>query len=627
MIKTIYQFGEQLQKMEDMKGYFEIFGAPYPARTENEKVIVVEITAKQFSKLSLDDYRKVWNSKYLFRELASSNSTSIVPSLHFYNLPVGDKPETRAKNEKELEGSIEKFISKLKRCFDASSTIYESFFDAKNVLESLGEGMKNFVMSNCAEKKNYLLTLKIDGKWLGEIPEITKILEDEAYNKYFSSKGQDYKSSQKICAVTYKQADEVWGRVDTLGFTVNDIAFSRNGFDAKDSYKMFPVSVDAVKILEGTQRALDSGLSFGFSNLKFFVLPRFVALNDDILRGEVVEAFVQQNTKSKSDSTEKQSKSIISSEKIFNEIISDEKLSRNSLYYDIFFYEQKQAQFSIKLHVSDVLPSRFKTIIDAKESIENQYNTLTRITTKKQEVYHFYLTFRGIKDYFPEPFFFQIMEAIFYKNPVSERQVLAAFMEILRDAFKNPSDEPFNIKNFYQSVKKTFVIHQYLQTLKLFGNMENQEKTPLSMVAENFVNQHAFFDNDLKKAAFYLGCATEILLSSQRKNLGGNEPFALKLYNLNVGFTELKDIFPKLMNKAMEYKRADKLYNSTYFDDLLRKVGDFLQDDKNTAKTDTSYAFSLGLVMEKEFANQRYRDYEAAKNEKNSKSKLAETQQ
>ena len=87
-----------------------------------------------------------------------------------------------------------------------------------------------------------MFTLKIDGNWVGEIPEIKKILEDEAYNKYFSSKGEDYKATDKICAVTYKKTDEVWGRIDTLGFTVNDIAFSRNGFSATDSYKMFPVS-------------------------------------------------------------------------------------------------------------------------------------------------------------------------------------------------------------------------------------------------------------------------------------------------------------------------------------------------------------------------------------------------
>jgi hypothetical protein len=41
---------------------------------------------------------------------------------------------------------------------------------------------------------------------------------------------------------------------------VDAVSFSRNGFDVKDSYKMFPVSPEAVKILEGAKRIIiDSG--------------------------------------------------------------------------------------------------------------------------------------------------------------------------------------------------------------------------------------------------------------------------------------------------------------------------------------------------------------------------------
>jgi CRISPR-associated protein Csh1 len=609
MIKTIYQFGQQLQKMESMKRYFEIFGSPYPERTENEKVIVVEIKAKQFFKLSLDDYRKTWNEKYLFRELAAARSTSIVPTLHFYNLPVGDKPETKAKNEKDLEDSIEKFLDKLKRSFDANPKIYESFFDAQNVLENLKTDMRGFVMGNCNDKKNYLFTLKIDEKWVGEIPEIKKILEDEAYNKYFSSGGEDFKSDNKICAVTYQKADEVWGRVDTLGFTVNDIAFSRNGFEASDSYKMFPVSPEAVRVLEGTRRALDGGLSYGFQNLKFFVLPRFIAVSDEILRGEIVETFVQKNLRSKAISGEAQSESIISSEKIFGEIIQEEKLSRNSIYYDIFFYEQIQKQFSIKLHVSDVLPSRFKAIIEAKTIIENHYDSITKVVTKKDEVYRFFLNFYELKKYFPEPFFFQIIEAIFYKNPVNEKQVLASFMQLIIDAFKNQSEEPYK---FPQIVKRTFVIYQYFQKLKLFGDMENQDKAPLSMVAQNFAEQHSNFfqEKPLKEAAFYLGCATEVLLNAQESYLG-NRPFKHKLNNLSISYRELMSIKPKLMDKTEEYAKADKLYGDyPEFLQLISKFDSAFADgnEKDADKTELSYAFSLGLTMQREFFIKRMKE-------------------
>ncbi|GAB2797112.1 hypothetical protein GCM10027275_48140 [Rhabdobacter roseus] len=617
MIKTLYQFGKQLQKIDSMQRYFQAFGSPYSERAENEKVIVAEIDNGQLNKLSLDEYRKTWDKKYLFRELASARSTSILPTLHFYYLPIGDKPETRASNEKLLEGSIEKFMDKLGRSLGANAKIYNSLFDSEKLLERLLIELKDFVIENCTEKKNYLFTLRIDGKWLGEIPEMVKILDDEAYNKYFSSKGQDYRAVDKTCSVTYQAVEEVWGRVDTLGFTVNDISFSRNGFDAKNSYKMFPVSPEAVKILEGTQRALEDSFSYGFQNMKFFVLPRFIALEDEELRFEVVDIYVQQSRRDKAASSETQSQSIVNSESIFNEIIHEEKLSNSSIYYDIFFYEQKQAQFSIKVHISDVLPSRFKTILNAKGLIERRYDNMTKVITKKQDVYPFYLTFYEIKKYFPEPFFFQIAEAIFYKNLVREKQVLASFMQLIVEAFKNQSEEAYK---FPQLVKRSFTIYQYFQTLQLFGKMEVQEKESISLNAEIFVEQHQNFfqGTPLKMAAFYLGCATEILLNAQDSHLG-SRPFNHKLNNLSIGYREMMEIKPKLLAKTDEYQKADKLYGG--YEDFLRLIARFdasfvEANERQADKTEISYAFSLGLTIQREFFLNRIKERSKAKKDR-----------
>lgn len=66
MIKTIYQFGEQLQKIDTMQHYFEVFGAPYSERAENAKVLVANIQNRMFSGFDLPNYSKNLNSKYLF---------------------------------------------------------------------------------------------------------------------------------------------------------------------------------------------------------------------------------------------------------------------------------------------------------------------------------------------------------------------------------------------------------------------------------------------------------------------------------------------------------------------------------------------------------------------------------
>lgn len=625
MIRTIYQFGLHLREVEDMKPYFEIATAPYQEKSDEEFVIVAEIKDRKFQKLTAEAYKKALVPKYLYRELASSNSTSLVPTLYFYRDE--DKINVKTGNNKLTE-SCEKFLGKVKRCIEANKGLYERYFDPEDLQKGLSTHFETFVREKFSGKKNYLFTLQIEEKWLGDIPDITAILEDTSYDKYFrGSKGDLFLGRDKTCAVTYqKNVPEVWGRVDTLGFTVNDIAFSRNGFEAKDSYKMFPVSPDAVKVLEGTMRALDKQLSFSFSGLKFFVLPHFVTLGDDFARKKnIARKFINAITKPEETGFDPLLNSIVNSERIFSRIIEDPALGTNSVYYDIFFYEEKQAQFAIKLHVSDVLPSRFKRIREIKRLITNFYQPITYKQFKNKESFTFSPSFYNIKDYFAikreketiiEPYFFKVTEAIFHKNRLDEEQVLRAFIHKIVPAFKNTSNNSFA---FADHVKHSFCIHQFFQQLQLFGNMEPATEGSIALSSLEFIKQHdAFFKNRLKKAAFLLGCTVEVLLGSQRSNLNGNEPFAKRLNNLSVDYRELQRIKTELLSKVKQYADAKKLYDGDYIHQMLVEFDQLMLDgdDPALSKTQVSYAFSVGLVMEKEFTKHRIAGYRAQKDAK-----------
>lgn len=620
MIRTMYQFGLHLQEIDEMKPYFEVAAAPYNEKAAESQVIIAEIRNRRFQNLTLDPYKKALIPKYLFRELASARATSIVPTLHFFF----------AGSDSALDDSCSKFLDKLTRSLENNKTIYEKHFDVDSLIASLQVDLKSFVQGRFTEKKNYLFTIRIDDHLLGEIPEIKAILEKSAFDKYFrDGKGELFLSENKTCAVTYQEVSEVWGRVDTLGFTVNDVTFSRNGFDAKDSYKMFPVSPDAVKILEGTMRAMDQKLSFNFSNLKFFVLPHFVTLGDDVLqKKKIVRKLVNALISPSEPGFDPMVKAIINSEQVFSSIIGDPDLGSNSVYYDIFFYEEAQAQFAIKLHVSDVLPSRFRAIYNAKNAIERFYQPITTRKNKKNEEEFLHLNFFLIKNYFAierfkkppliEPFFFKIVEAIFYKNKVNEEQVLRAFMQKIVTAFKNLSTDKYAFDNH---VKNTFCIHQFFQQLQLFRNMDNKPNiSEIVLTAFDFIQEHdTFFKNRLQKAAFLLGCAVEVLLGSQRSNLNGNEPFAKRLNNLNIDYDELQRIKIDLLSKSKQYADAKKLYDGAYIQNMLVQFDRLMMegDDTNLTKTQISYAFSVGLVMEKEFTKLRIEEYKSQKSRKN----------
>jgi CRISPR-associated Csh1 family protein len=614
----MHQFGLYLREIDDMKPYFGIAEEPYPEKTADEQVIIAEIKNRRFTNLTLAKYSKTTVEKYLYRELAAARATSIVPTLHFYFVP----------GEDNLKTSCAKFFDKLERCLDNNKLIYEKHFETEVLKDGVRTTLNSFVSEKFTEKKNYLFTIQIDDKWLGEIPDIKAILESTSYDKYFrDSKGEFFLGKDKTCAVTYQQnTPEVWGRVDTLGFTVNDISFSRNGFKAKDSFKMFPVSPSAVKVLEGTMRALKNRLSLNFAGVKFFVLPHFVTLGRDILQEKnIVRAFIRKITESTEPGFDPLLNSIFNSEVIFSKIIDDPELGKNSVYYDIFFYEEKQAQFAIKLHVSDVLPSRFRAIREAKRQVTALYAPITFKEFKNNNTFTFSPNFYNIKDYFAikreketiiEPYFYKIVEAVFYKNRLDEEQILRAFMQKIVPAFKNSASNSYA---FRDHVKHSFCIHQFFIQLQLFGKMEPAISSNLILSAFEFVKEHdAFFKNRLQKAAFLLGCSVEVLLDAQRSNLNGNEPFSKRLNNLSVDYKELQRIKAELLSKSMQYADAKKLYSSDYIQQLLVEFDKLMMsgDDSILSKTQISYAFSVGLVMEKEFTKLRIAGFKAQKEAK-----------
>ena len=178
MIKTIYQFGQQLQKMESMKRYFEVYGSPYPKNDAIEKITMfVEVENRQTTgEIFTEDYTRANDKGYLYREYAP-NGTGILPTLNFYN-----QTEKKAFDEKVVG-----FLKKLEKSVSVRRDIFEKYFDTNMLLEKVSKHLNTEFFGKLTKKQNYLFTIKIDGKYLGEYPEFLEILKANAYNQYFLS--------------------------------------------------------------------------------------------------------------------------------------------------------------------------------------------------------------------------------------------------------------------------------------------------------------------------------------------------------------------------------------------------------------------------------------------------------
>lgn len=143
------------------------------------------------------------------------------------------------------------------------------------------------------------------------------------------------------------------------------------------------------------------------------------------------------------------------------------------------------------------------------------------------------------------------------------------------------------------------------------------EEKAVPLTLDEFMEAHPeFFKKPYQKAAFFMGCLTELLLQAQRERLK-NEPFLEKLSGLNLDDQGLRVLFPRLQEKMTQYK--DYIYNYEYssakgeIQRLRAAVATILMEPCRESRAEISFAFTAGLVMQKEFTQYQIRLRQAEK--------------
>ena len=597
MIKSLYDAGRLLSQMDDFKDYFYPWANPFPKPRGDIKVLFAEINANVLgTELNVEDFKVGLVDKYLFRE-AKANATNLVPTFYL---------QTQTDALKQIE-SVRKMVNKVR----ASVTNYKHTFIRSDQIDAIEAMLQIYPLST---QTSYLFTIKVDGNYFGDLQANCDLFISDAYQKYSAGSS----AMNKVCAVTYEASQEVWGRVDTLGFTVTDLAFARNGFDTAESYKMFPVSPGAVKTLEGAKRLIVDKLSRNFFGMKYFITPRFLGEISDTSAKLLWNEFL---TTCNTDNVvlPNLSGSLIGNENTIKTILKSDMLSLSAVCYDIFFYQPNNAQFKIKLHVSDVLPSRFRCIMQVKEAMDRHYEPIVDSTpTFTKGVFEkFSITFSGIKDYFAKkersdwtfhPYFFRIVEAVFYNQQLDREHLLRTFMNTIKLSFKNSREYPFQ---FSRDVRHTFVLLQFFYQLKLlsFSNQAPPEPQPVALTLETFEQQHPdMLTNSWRRAAFYIGCEVEMVLTKQY-SFYKSRPFRQHLNGLDLDVEQLRKIHLKLSIKIDDYANRRVTDKRHFYPGELSRIyqlnahieSALLLAGNELSKADLSYSFAVGMAMQKVF--------------------------
>ncbi|MBD2701919.1 hypothetical protein IC229_14820 [Spirosoma sp. BT702] len=608
MIKSLYTAGKLLAQLDDYKAYFHPWSNPFPNLRTEARVVSAEIlNGHLLPGLTVEAFNPALVDKYLFRE-AKANATNLVPTFYLHLQPTID-------GQRE---SIRTMVKKIRQ----SVKKYNHDFINDEQIDQIERQLQRFSFDPALR---YLFTIKIDGHFFGEYAHFRElfVVDKTPYATYWRKSS----ATDKVCAVSYEPAPEVWGRVNTLGFTVERASFSRNGFNGTESYKMFPVAPDVAKTLEGAKRLVFDRLTRSFFGLNYFVMPRFLQPVSDAQASAFWAEFFLQYKLTVS-SPDRSTATFINHESILSAIGNTDVLNQSPVSYSVFFYEENQAQFAIRLHIADILPTRIKQILTVKTSVETCYRALMgNVSTEDGHYERFGVTLAFIKDYFADqvsgkgrskwafrPYFFRIVEAVFYQQSLDREQLLRAFMASIRSAFQLDGELP---DSFSRHVRHTFVLLRFFHQLKLFSfsGMEPTHLEPVGLLPESFDQQHPdLLTHPLRRAAFYLGCEVAMLLARQ-KSFYRSEPFRQHLNGLNLDVIQLRKIHLKLTAKMGEYANTAVYDRRHIFASELAHIAQLdayigpalLLADDSLSRTDISYAFAVGMTMQKVFAGQQTR--------------------
>lgn len=570
MILTLFKFAELLKEDPDLQTYFGTAENPFEGRESNGKVLVGRIEDKIFKGFELEDFSPLLINKYLYRKPAGARGTNTVPTL------IVNKQDP------------EKTFGKIKQSFKQLNSIQI----ADNQMESIES---NFLQQEFNSDYSYLVIFKINGDYLGENDDLVRDFNKEAYTKYFKKNYGNSKKSGQLCALTGKSG-VVYGFVDTLGFTVDADSFRRNGFDASNAYKMFPVSESAIPVLEGARGILLNKLAANFfGQYKYAIIPHFVFLEDKNLGKLIAHTFLEKAAFN-ADSKDSGSDAFINdSESLLREIVEEKLLKSSEIFYAILFFEQQQAQFKIHLEISDVIPSRIEKVLHSKRLAESRYKWLTTYQTKDGKSISQRITLFRLKEYFqtgernPQPAYFKLVSSIFTGQEYDDTKLLTLIINTWRSSFKRIHEEE---NRFNTSVKHTLSNLYFLHLLGLYKKHETMpeiDEQTEKQDAFGFIEGHpAYFSKEYLKGVFLFGCLTARLLYNQPGNA-----FMKELNGLSIDKELVTKKFPKLISKLRQFGKE--------FSDMEAAAQRYFAVNDKPTKDEISFAFTMGLVLQKDF--------------------------
>lgn len=494
-----------------------------------------------------DAYLQDQYEKFLYINQTGNFVTSRSPSM------ILTGKEKIKKDGKVAQDDIER-LEKILKFLD--STPFCSLFRSHQ--GEFGEQLQSF-SSN--ERKGSLLTIRVDGKFPYEIPEIRE--------RFFHGV-QDPNNTEHnkgICFLCNKPGNSSLRLSDVAAFATLDKMGFIPFLSEKNAWKSFTVCNTCYLHLKQGRQVVDNELHTRIAGLDLWILPESPASK---LKG-VIERIISRGIK---DGIEL--KDYAQKEERVNKILAEE-----NIFYDFIFVKKSQNAEKILLHVTEVSPTRLKQMADCIDTIRNQklffrgyppsILTLSQIYGKPRK--------GQSKSY---NHFLALINSIYTSGKTDYDIFLMNLMEYVRVAFRDPEQR----SNFIPRIHTAGFAYAYLQQLGVIpgGSHMDTVTDPL---------KQSILDTPWKKGVFYEGVLTGRILEVQRQKTD-NPPFLKKLKGLKMDRSDFIGLLPELVNKFYQYRAYDeevaKVHN--YAASSFEKAFEW-----KASIHEMNFIFSLGLGL------------------------------
>ena len=219
-----------------------------------------------YQNLDLREYKPEDISSYLYRR-GSSNGVNFTPAALVTDLlqkTYPNKIKHWFDNNKENTSPLIAGISK-------------SFIGFANEIES---DLKELSIN---KKNKYLLTITIDGKYIGEFEEFRELLVSQAIAKY-----QEVANKNSNCSLCGHEG-EVYGNAFPFTFyTLDKPGYIAGGFNKNEGWRNFPMCLNCVLLINEGKAYVEEKLEFRFAGLRYYLIPRTI-INDFKVMDELMK--------------------------------------------------------------------------------------------------------------------------------------------------------------------------------------------------------------------------------------------------------------------------------------------------------------------------------------------------